>query len=80
MDGLDKCLLGSGDNLVLYLLSQIDEVGAVACYSHHQVNMTLGMLLCIQEFLPVHNIELDMVDAKVDPGPEIGSDEPLLGA
>lgn len=53
-------MLGSADNLILYILIQVDKESAVASHADYQAAVLLRMKLCLNQRLLCENIKLDM--------------------
>ncbi|HDZ21743.1 hypothetical protein LCGC14_0285040 [marine sediment metagenome] len=61
VDGLvssDDVELGAGDDLVLDVLCQVDEVVGIAGNADHQVAVLVGMFLCVAEVGVVDGVDL----------------------
>ena len=51
----------SGDNVVLLLLCELDEVYGIAGNPYCELGIVLGMLLSIEESLPVEYIYVEVM-------------------
>ena len=54
---------GTGDNIVLLFLGELDEVYRITRYSYSQLRVLLGVSLCIEQSLTGENIYVKMVSA-----------------
>ncbi len=54
---------GSGNNLVLLFLCELDEVYGVARNSDCKLRIKLGVLLCVNEKLSVKHVYVEVVTA-----------------
>lgn len=64
--GAHAGVLGTVDNLRLQLLTQVGEVGAVTCHTHHQVAVFVRVLLRGQQGLPVDDIKLNVPQFQIN--------------
>lgn len=60
-EALEMTLFGSGENLVLQVLSYVDEVVRVTSHSDDEVLIGFRMSLRIPQGFSLDDIELDMV-------------------
>ena len=54
---------GSGDNVVLLLLGELDEVYGIAGNPDCELRIVLGMLLSIEKCLTVEDIDVEVMTA-----------------
>ena len=62
---LIKTLLCSFDDLILKCLVKISEMITVTCNTNDQITVFIRVILCIDQSLPVYDIELDMMSVQI---------------
>jgi len=68
-----ETLFGARDYLVLNTRSKIYEICTETCHPYNKARILFRMFFRIHEYLFIHHIELYVMDAKIEPGFEIGS-------
>ena len=54
---------GTGDDVSLLLGSELDEVDGISGYTDGQLRIVLGMLLSVQQHIPVQHVHVQMMAA-----------------
>ena len=60
---LQRRMESTGDNIILLLLGELDEVYCIARYPDGELRVVLGMSLSIKESLPVEYVYVEVVTA-----------------
>ncbi len=60
-----SCVASSGDNVVLLLLSKVDELNSISGYTDCEVSVLflLRMCLCVEELLNTEYVYVEVVSA-----------------
>ena len=62
---LIKTLLCSFDDLILKCFVKISEMITVTGHTNDQITVFIRVILCIDQSLPVYDIELDMMSVQI---------------
>ena len=68
LQSLHLLVLGTGNEVVLQILGEFREVGAVACNADNEAAVLLGILLGVDEGLSVDDVELHVPQPQIHKG------------
>ena len=60
--------LSTQNDFILDCFGEMHKVCAIACHSYQKIPMQFGVLLCIDQRLPVDDIELNVLAAPIEIG------------